>query len=129
MAYDIKKVTVIVDGVYLTGFSESTKVSAEREEENHNPHVGVDGDVEYSVNHNNTGVVTIPLKSTSPSVRHLNDLANKRKIFSFSVVDLNQNGTNASGAQAVVQNPIFPEKGNEITDAEFELHVGDLSIG
>ena len=128
MAYDVKKETVIVDGVYLTGYSEDTKVSAEREEETHNPHIGVDGEVEYSANHNESGMITIPLKSTSPSVRYLNQLANQRKVFPVSVVDLNDNGTNASGSQAVVQQPIFPEKGNEISDAEFEIHVGKLII-
>lgn len=128
MAYDVKKVTVIVDGVYLTGFSGDTKVSAEREEETQNPHIGVDGEVEYSANHNESGTITIPLKSTSPSVRYLNGLANQRKVVPVSVVDLNDNGTNASGSEAVVQRPVFPEKGNEISDAEFELHVGKLVI-
>lgn len=128
MAYDVKKVTVIVDGVFLTGFSEDTKVSAEREEETHNPHISVDGEVEYSANHNESGTITVPLKSTSPSIRYLNRLANKRKIFPVSVVDLNTNGTNASGSQAIVQQPVFPERSNEITEAEFVLHVGKLVI-
>lgn len=128
MAYDVKKVTVIVDGVFLTGFSENKKVSAKREEENHNPHISVDGEVEYSANHNDSGIISIPLKSTSPSIRYLNQLANERKIFPVSVVDLNTNGTNASGSQAVVQNPVLPEKGNKITEAEFEIHVGKLTI-
>lgn len=128
MAYDVKKITVVVDGRYLTGFSEDDKVSAEREEETQIPHIDVDGDVDFSVNSNNSGIVTVPLKSTSPSVRYLNRLANARKVFPISVIDLNDNGVNASGTDAFVQKPVFPEKGKEISDAEFEIFVGDLTI-
>lgn len=128
MTYDVKKVTIVVDGTYLTGFSEDTKVSAEKEEESMIEHVSVDGDVDFSVNANESGIITIPLKSTSPSIRHLNQLANAKKVFPISVIDLNENGTNASGPQGFVKNPIFPEKGKEISDAEFEVFVGKLKI-
>ena len=37
--YDQSKVTVVVDGTYITGFGEGTKVSAERNEDNIVPYV------------------------------------------------------------------------------------------
>lgn len=128
MAYDVKKVTVVVDGMFLTGFSEDSKVSAEKDEETQLPHIGVDGEVDFSINANNSGTITVPLKSTSPAVRYLNRLANARKVFAVSAIDLNNNGVSANGTEAFIQKPVFPEKGKEISDAEFEIFVGDLTI-
>ena len=128
MTYDVKKVTVIVDGRYLTGFSSDTKVGAEVNEDTQIEYIGVEGDVEYSKNANRSGTITIPLKSTSPSIKYLNGLANAQKEFNISVVDMNANGVNATGINAIVRRPIFPERGKEIGEAEFEIFVGDLTI-
>ena len=128
MAYDVKKVTVIVDGRYLTGFSSDTKVQAERMEDTQMEYIGVDGEVDTSINANNAGTVTVSLKSTSPSVGYLNGLANARKLFPVTVVDLNTNGVNATGTGAFVRKPIFPNKAKEISEAEYEIFVGDLTI-
>lgn len=128
MAYDIRKVTVIVDGRYVTGFSDSSKVQVEKTEDTQMEYIGVDGEVDFSINANDAGTITVPLKSTSPSIRYLNSLANARKVFPVSVVDLNNNGVNANGTEAFVRKPIFPNKDKEITEAEFEIFVGDLTI-
>lgn len=128
MTYDIKKVSVIVDGRHLTGFSEDTKVSAEREEEGILAYVGVDGDVDHSINSNNSGEITVPLKGTSPSVSYLNRLANTKKLVPVTVIDLNENGINASATEAFVAMPMYPEKGVEISEVEFALKTGDLTI-
>lgn len=128
MAYDPKKVTIIVDGQYITGFSDDTKVTAEREEDTQMEYVGVDGEVDSSINANESGTITVPVKSTSPSVRYLNKLANARKTFNTSVVDSNDNGTNANGVQCFVRQPMFPEVGKEISEVEYEIFVGNLTI-
>ena len=128
MSYDIKKVTVVADNAFLTGFSEDSVVSAEMEEDRKMPYVAVDGKVSFSDNANNAGTVTVTLNSTSPSVAHMNKLANAKKIFAISVVDQNANGVNCSGTQAFVKNPVFPDKAKEISDVEFEIYVGDLEI-
>ncbi len=128
MAYDVKKITVVVDGRFLTGFSADTKVSAEKDEDSQTEYIGVEGDVDFSKNASNAGTVTVSLKSTSPSIAYLNNLANTRKIFPISVVDLNDNGANATGTEAFVRKPILPDKGKEISDVEYEIFVGDLSI-
>lgn len=127
-AYDVKKITVVVDGQYLTGFSSDSKVSAEMSEDRLIEYIGVDGEVDFSKNANNAGEVTVTLKSTSPSVRHLNNLANARKVFPLSVIDLNENGVNATGSEAFVRQPVLPDNAKEITDVEFTIFVGDLTI-
>ena len=129
MAYDVKKVTVVVDGVYLTGFSSDDKVTAEREEDTQIEYIGVDGEFDSSINANNSGTVSVTLKSTSPSILYLNRLANARTTFPLSVIDLNENGVNATGANGFVRKPMLPDKSKEISDVEYEIFVGDLMIG
>jgi hypothetical protein len=126
--YDIKKITIVVDGVFLTGYSSDSVVTVEMEEDRKLPYVAVDGEVSFSDNANNAGKVTVTLNSTSPSISHLNKLASSKKVFPISVTDLNQNGVNCAGTQAFVKNPVFPEKGKKISDVEFEIYVGDLEI-
>lgn len=126
--YDQSKVTVVVNGTYLTGFGEGTKVSAERNEDNITPYVGADGSVTNAVSADETGTITIPLAISSPSVSFLNRLANAKKPFSVTVTDFNSNGVNCSATQAYVSKPIFPEKGKEVTVAEFTLLCDDLTI-
>lgn len=128
MAYDAKKITVVVDGRYLTGFSSDSKVSAEKAEDSQIEYIGVDGEVDFSENANESGTVTVALKSTSPSVRYLNRLANARKTFPISVIDLNSNGVNATGTNAFVRKAMLPDKSKEISDVEYEIFVGDLTI-
>ena len=128
MIFDPKKVNVIVDGRFLTGFSEGSIVSAEMVEDRQTPHIGVMGDVDFSLNANNAGTLTITLKSTSPSIGFLNALANQKKVFAVSVVNLNENGVSADGTQAILMNPVMPDQGKEVSEAEFEIYVGDLTI-
>lgn len=128
MAFDIRKVTTVVDGVFLTGHSTDSKVKAERMEDTQMEYIGVDGEVDTSINANNAGIIKVPLKSTSPSIRYLNKLANSRAIFPISSVDLNVNGVNATGTGAFVRKPMFPDKNKAISDVEFEIFVGDMTI-
>lgn len=128
MAYDVKKITVVVDGRFLTGFSADSKVKAERMEDTQIEYIGVDGEVDTSINANNAGTVTVTLKSTSPSVGYLNRLANSRKVLAVSIIDLNTNGVNATGTNAFVRKPMFPDTSKEIADVEYEIFVGDLTI-
>lgn len=128
MIYDINKLSAIIGGQHITGFSSDSKVQAEMSEDRLMEYISVDGDVDFSRNANNAGEVTLTLKSTSPSIQYLNKLANSRKIVSISVIDLNENGTNASGTEAFVRNPILPDNAKEITDVEYTIFVGDLTI-
>lgn len=126
--YDQSKVTVVVDGVFLTGFAEGTKVSAERNEDNIVPYVGADGTVTNAVSADETGTITIPLAISSPSISYLNRLANQKKPFPITVTDFNDNAVNCSATQGYVSKPMFPEKGKEVTVVEFTIFCDDLTI-
>ncbi len=57
--YNPKDVTVIYDGMVITGFAEDSMVQAEKNEDNMIPHVGVLGEVSVAINADNTGTVTL----------------------------------------------------------------------
>jgi len=128
--FDPKDVNVIVGGVVLTGFAESTFVTAERMEDMFTEYVGAKGEVSMSETSNNTGEVTITLEATSPSVRYLNGLAIKKgpaAIIPVQVVDLNDN-TMVSGTEARVRRPANYEAGPEISEREFVIFVSELNF-
>ena len=126
--YDQSKVTVVVDGVFITGFAENTKVTGERNEDNIAQYVGADGTVTDAESANETGTITIPLAISSPSIRFLNRLANTRKYFSITVVNSNENGVNYSSSSARVAKPIAPDITTEVSVAEFTILCQDLTI-
>jgi len=128
MVYDVKKTTTVVDGVFLTGLGSDTPVTAEMAEDRVLPFDTVDGKSVYSINANARGMSTIILNSTSPSIKFLNNLAKAKKPFAISHTDQNVNGINFSGIDAYVLNPVFPEKGKEVSEVEFSVTVGELSI-
>jgi hypothetical protein len=128
MVYDIKKVTVVVDGTFLTGFSEDSVATFEMEEDRMLPHIAVDGEVNFSSNANNSGTLTVTLNSTSPSIAFLNRLAVARQIIPVTVLDQNTNGISVSGTQCIIKNPMFPEKGKEVSEVEFEIFIGDADV-
>ena len=126
--YDVKKTTTVVDGAFLTGLGADSPVTAEMAEERVIPFDAVDGGVAYSINANSRGTVTIKLNSTSPSIKFLNNLAKAKKSFAISHTDQNVNGINFTGLDAYVMNPVFPEKGKEVSEVEFSISVGELTI-
>lgn len=128
--YDPKDVNVIVGGVVLTGVAEDSFVTAERMEDMFTEYVGAKGEVSISETSNNTGEVTVTLENTSPSVRYLNGLANKKgpaAIVPVQVVDMNDN-TVVSSTEARVRRPANYEAGRNITEREFVLFCSELNF-
>lgn len=121
--YDPEKVLVQVGGIYLTGFSEDSKISVEQNEDDVIPKVGVDGKVHYSINHDKTARVTIALMSTSPHVTVIRELARNNQEFNFTMTDLNDNGENISSDECrIIKTPNYV-RGKEADEVEFEVFV------
>ena len=91
-SYDPKKVNVIVGGRALTGFASDGVVTLTRNEDSVTPAVGAKGDVCYSENANESGVVAVTLMSTSSSLAYLRSLEAKRKAVPVTVTDVNDAG-------------------------------------
>ena len=126
MNYDPKEVNVIVDGMYLTGFSEGTIVSTEKDEDDFSVSYGAQGEHSIAESYNTLGTVTITMNHTSPSLAYLRKLRNQRKSFSCYVVDANDAGAvKAGGSEARILKAPGLERGNEISETEVEIKVFD----
>lgn len=129
--FDPKDVNVIVGRRALTGFAENTFVTAERMEDTFTEYIGAKGEVSMSETSNNAGEITVTLASTSPDVRYLNNLANRKgqvAIVPVQIVDLNNDTTIISGIEARVRRPASYEGGKEVSEREFVIFVSELNF-
>ena len=127
-SYDAKDVSVIVNGVYLTGFAEGTFVSFAKDEENYAVSIGAQGDAARAKVNNPLGTITITLQQTSPQVSMMNNLANSGKLVEVRVIHKGTNTEKIGGTQCYVKKPADGEYSNEISSREFEVSVLDYSI-
>jgi len=125
--YDAKSVTVVVDGVYITGFAEGSFVECEKAEDTFQTSVGAQGDVAVSEVNNPLGRITINLQQTSPSVSYLNKLAASKKTVSVWVINSNTPREKIGGTQARVLRPAQTTFSNSIESRAFQLQVFDYT--
>ena len=126
--YDPKKVTVIYDGMVITGFADDSMIEAEKNEDNITPHVGVLGEVSIAINADNTGTVTLSLASTSPFIKILAEKARANTVAPLSIVDMNENGVNVGGTEAVIIKAPNVTIGKEVESQEVQFFVADYTI-
>ena len=126
--YDPKKVTVIYDGMVITGFADDSMIEAEKNEDNIMPHVGVLGEVSVAINADNTGTVTLSLASTSPFIKILAEKARANTVAPLSIVDMNENGVNVGGTEAVIIKAPNVTIGKEVESQEVQFFVADYTI-
>jgi hypothetical protein len=125
--YDFKKVSVIVDGVYITGFMDGEVIQVEKNEDDVIPHVGAGGDVTYAESADQTGTITITLKQTSSSLPFLQQLRKSKRIFPIQIVDSNTNAYRVGGSEARILKMPNRSWGNEVQGVEVQIHVADLT--
>ena len=127
-SYDAKDVSVIVGGVYLTGFAEGTFVSYEKTEDNYALSVGSLGDVARAKVNNPLGTITITLQQTSPQVQYLNNLAKSGKIVEARVIHKGTGTEKVGGTQCFISKEAAGEFSNEISNREFTIQIMDFSL-
>lgn len=123
--YDAKKVSVIIDGQFITGFAESTFVSASKDEDSIEPSVSAQGDVGIAVRHNTLGTIEVTLNQTSPSINMLDSLAASSKMISAWVVSNNEVKEKSGGTKAMITKPSDKEYGDTISERTYEIKVFD----
>lgn len=121
--YDPEKVVVQMGNVYLTGFSEDGKVTVEQNEDDIIPKVGVDGIVNYTINHDKTAKAKVKLMSTSPCVPAVRDLARNNQEFDFTLVDMNDNGQNIASSNCRIMKTPDYVRAKEAEEVEFEIFI------
>ncbi len=127
-SYDAKDVSVIVGGVYLTGFAEGTFVSYEKTEDNYAISVGAQGDPARAKVNNPLGTITVTLQQTSPQVSYLNNLARSGKIIEARVIHKGSNTEKVGGTQCFILKEAAGEFSNEISSREFTIQIMDYSL-
>lgn len=127
-SYDAKDVSVIVNGVYLTGFADGTFVSYSKDEEQFSTTVGALGDVARAKVNNPLGTITVTLQQTSPQVSMMNNLAKSGKLVEARIIHKGSNTQKVGGTQCFIKKPADGEFSNEISNREFEIQVLDYSV-
>ncbi|MEK3963549.1 MULTISPECIES: phage structural protein [unclassified Paenibacillus] len=125
--YDAMDVSVIVGGVFLTGFGEDL-VTVAKDEENFSTKVGAQGDVVRTKVNNPLGTITVTLQSTSPQAAYLDGLANSQKIVPVSVMYSGTPKETNTATQAYLKKPADREYGGEAGDRSYEFQCLDLSM-
>ncbi|MFT9493419.1 phage structural protein [Anaerosolibacter sp.] len=128
MAYSSKKVQVIVNGTFITGFRDGDKFSYSEPEDRYTPYTGADGETEYAENASNRSQVVLGLKNTSPSIAYLNSLYESRAEIDMTIKDTNTNGMNFSGTGGVIVKRPDMAKGKEVGEVEFTLDFPDHKV-
>lgn len=90
--YDPTKVSVVISGLVITGFADSSVVTVARNEDIVTPSVGAQGDVVYSENANQSATVTLTLQSTSASVYKIRQMALSRQEVDIVISDAGNDG-------------------------------------
>lgn len=125
--YDPKDVAVIVDGTYLTGFSEDM-VEIEKAENNFEAKVGAQGDVVRTKVNNPLGTIKVTLLPSSPQVAYLDNLANSGKLVPVTVIYSGTPKETTTVTEAYVNKPATRTYGNEAADREYEIQCLDLEM-
>lgn len=121
MQYDAKKVNIIVDGVVLVGLA-SDFVSCERNTEKRTQTVGAHGEVTTNKIADDTGKITVTLKSTSASIPWLITKYRQDRKFKVAVVDANFTGDASNiGSDCSIENLPTDERGGEETEQEWVI--------
>ena len=123
MSYDPKKVTIVVNGTFITGKADGDFFQYSKEEDDITPYKGADGEVEYAENPDESAMITITLKDTSPSNSYMSGLAQAKTPISLSVTDSNEHGLSVSGEEGRIVKTPDASKSKEIGTREWVIHL------
>ena len=128
MAYNGKKITVVVNGTFLTGFRDGDVYNYEEGEDRFTRYEGVDGVIDYSERAGNPCTLTIGLKNNSPSNAYLDELYQNRTEINITIKDVNEGGKTISASNAVIMKRPDEAKGKEIGENEWTFDCPDHSV-
>lgn len=130
--YDPKQVTVIFGAKIITGFSDSTFITAERNEQAFNLKVGVDGEGTRAKSNNKSGKVTLTLMQSSPSNDDLSAVALSDELTNGGVRPLlikDSSGTTlVSAVTSWVQKLANSEFQKEVTTRAWVIETDEMEM-
>jgi len=125
--YDPKDLTVMVNGVYLTGFGEDM-AEFEKDEDGYETKVGAQGDVVRAKINNPLATLSITLLATSPQVSMLDKLAVSGELVPVSVIYNGEPKETITVTEAYIKKPAARSYGTEAGDREYEVQCLDADI-
>jgi len=133
--YDPSKLTVIVGGVIVTGFSDGDFITAKRDEDLYMKRVGADGHVARARNGNKSGTIEIKLLQSSPAVTELsalvaldNFLFDGDILIPISIVSPGDGAELVGATQAWLKTPPEMVFGKEVGERSFVFDCADLKM-
>lgn len=130
--YSPDQVTVVVNGVILTGYADGTFITVSRDEDSFMKKVGADGEVARTANANRSGTLVLTLLQSSSgndalSAMLLADETSRSGIGAIIIKD-NSGTTIAAGADAWIKKLANAEFGKELGSREWTIDVGRLDL-
>lgn len=132
--YSPKRLILAINGVQITGFSDTDIVTVTQDEPKFVKYIAVDGDVSRSYNPSSSGRFVISLNQTSQANEVLStllalDVATNTGEATFVVTlrDTNSNGTSYIAKNCWVENMPESSFSKEITTREWVIDTADMS--
>lgn len=133
--YDPTRLTVIVGGVIVSGFSDGDYITAKRDEDLYMKRVGADGHVARARNGNKSGTIEIKLLQGSPAVAQLsalvaldNFLFDGDVIIPISIVSPGDGAELVSSTQSWLKTAPEMVFGKEVGERSFVFDCADLKL-
>lgn len=124
--YDPQDLTVMVNGVYLTGYSEDM-AEFEKDEDGYEVKVGAQGDVARSKINNPLATLSITLLPSSPQVSMLDKLAISGELVPVSIIYNGDPKETITVTEAYIKKPAARSYGTEAGDREYEVQCLDAT--
>lgn len=128
--YDPEDYMLVFAGRTITGLADGTPITAGKDANRWETHVGAQGEVSRSRNRNPLGHITVTLKRTSPDLAYLIQKANSDDVDPVHLVDRNTGEFTAGGSEAWVEKlpDLTAVAGDSVPDIEFTIRIADYEV-
>jgi len=128
--YDPEDYMLVFAGRTITGLADGTPITAGKDANRWETHVGAQGEVSRSRNRNPLGHITVTLKRTSPDFAYLIQKANSDDVDPVHLVDRNTSEFTAGGSEAWVEKlpDLSTVAGDSVPDIEFTIRIADYEV-
>ena len=128
--YDPEDYMLVFAGRTITGLADGTPITAGKDANRWETHVGAQGEVSRSRNRNPLGYITVTIKRTSPDLAYLIKKANSDDVDPVYLVDRNTGEITAGGSEAWVEKlpDLTAVAGDSVPDIEFTIRIADYEV-
>lgn len=131
--YSFKNVSLLINGVEITGFFEGDDVIVvDRRVDSISDVVGADGKMALAINADHSGTIVFKLKQTSSSNAYLGGLIQAAEKLEFTTIFAqmrdSQRGDLAAGSEGYLMRPATMTRGAAINEQEWTVVIEDLTM-